>query len=95
MKKSSRFEGDGNMAKARIEKYHGEPAIVVDGEAYPLMLILFGYSRFFLEFARDNEKLFLGISSLAIHAFIMGIVGTVWYFTLKEIKHKKSHAKHK
>ncbi len=67
----------------------------VDGEEYPLMLILFGYSRFFLEFARDNEKLFLGISNLAIHAFIMGIVGTVWYFTLKEINNKKLHAKHR
>lgn len=56
----------------------------VDGESYPLMLILFGYSRFFLEFARDNTKLFLGISNLAIHALIMGIVGTAWYVTVKE-----------
>jgi prolipoprotein diacylglyceryltransferase len=67
----------------------------VDGEAYPLMLILFGYSRFFLEFARDNEKLIWGISSLAIHALIMGIVGTVWYFTQRELNNKKSFAKHK
>ncbi len=58
----------------------------VDGESYPIMLILFGYTRFLLEFARDNEKLFLGISSLAIHALIMGIVGTEWYF----IAHRKN-----
>ncbi|GEM_PF-5548251 len=23
------------MATARIEKYHGEPALVIDGKAYP------------------------------------------------------------
>ena len=50
-----------------------------DGLTYPLMLILFGYSRFLLEFLRDNEKLFLGISGLAIHALVMGLVGTVAY----------------
>lgn len=51
----------------------------VNGRYYPLMLMLFGYSRFVLEFARDNNKLFLGISNLAIHALFMGIVGTIWY----------------
>lgn len=56
----------------------------VTGEYYPLMLILFGYSRFLLEFARDNEKLFLGISNLAIHALIMGIVGTIWLIVRQE-----------
>ena len=61
----------------------------VTGEHYPLMLILFGYSRFLLEFARDNDKLFLGISNLAIHALIMGIVGTAWYLTQREMNRKK------
>lgn len=63
------------------EKKH---AFKITGEYYPLMLILFGYSRFLLEFARDNDKLFLGISNLAIHALFMGIVGTVWYRKLKK-----------
>ena len=58
-----------------------------DGLTYPIMLMLFGYSRFFLEFARDNEKLFLGISALAIHALVMGLVGTVWFFI---VKHRNS-----
>lgn len=61
----------------------------VDGKSYPIMLILFGYTRFLLEFARDNEKLFLGISSLAIHALIMGIVGTQWFFILA---YKEKHS---
>ena len=56
----------------------------VTGEYYPLMLMLFGYSRFLLEFARDNDKLFWGISNLAIHALFMGIVGTVWYYKLRK-----------
>ena len=48
--------------------------------AYPVMLVLFGSTRFFLEFARDNEKLFWNISALAIHAFVMFVVGVVWLF---------------
>ena len=51
-----------------------------DSCAYPLMLILFGSTRFLLEFLRDNEKLFWGISNLAIHAFVMFVVGIVWFF---------------
>ena len=65
----------------------------VTGEEYPLMLILFGYSRFLLEFLRDNPKLFLGISSLAIHALIMGLVGTAWYITVRERNRRKQRRK--
>ena len=53
------------------------------------MLILFGSTRFLLEFLRDNEKLFWGISNLAIHAFIMFVVGVVWYFV--ESNYWKKH----
>ena len=64
----------------------------VDGLSYPIMLILFGSTRFFLEFARDNDKVFLGISNLAIHAFVMFIVGLALYFSLTAAnKKKKSH----
>lgn len=49
-------------------------------KAYALMLILFGSTRFVLEFFRDNEKLFWGISSLAIHAFVMFVVGLFFFF---------------
>ena len=60
--------------------------------AYPLMLIMFGSTRFALEFLRDNQKLFWGISNLAIHAFVMFVVGVVWYFVPWEkiFKKKKS-----
>lgn len=54
-----------------------------DGLSFPLMLMLFGYSRFFLEFARDNSKLFYNISELALHALLAGIVGTVWFIIRK------------
>ncbi|MBQ7647129.1 MAG: prolipoprotein diacylglyceryl transferase, partial [Clostridia bacterium] len=55
-----------------------------DGLSIPIMLMLFGYSRFFLEFARDNNKVLFGISDLAIHALICGIMGTVMYFILRK-----------
>ncbi|MBQ7670614.1 MAG: prolipoprotein diacylglyceryl transferase [Clostridia bacterium] len=61
-----------------------------DGLSIPVMLMLFGYSRFFLEFARDNDKLFWNISELALHALLAGIVGTVSYFIVKRINKKKS-----
>lgn len=54
-----------------------------DGLSFPIMLMLFGYTRFLFEFARDNDKLFWGISELALHALLAGIVGTVSYFIVK------------
>lgn len=63
-----------------------------DGLTYPIMLMLFGFSRFLLEFARDNDKLLLGISGLAIHALIMGIVGLCWYFTVKDYNRRRNNA---
>ncbi len=61
---------------------------IPDGYEYPLMLILFGYSRFIFEFLRDNEKLVLGISELAFHALFAGVVGTAWFIWVKK-KEKK------
>lgn len=66
---------------------------VPDGLNYPIMLMLFGYSRFFLEFARDNDKLFLGISELALWALFAGVVGTAWYAAVKEANRKKAAVK--
>ena len=57
-----------------------------DGLTYPIMLMLFGYSRFLLEFLRDNDKVLFGISNLGIHALIMGLVGTAVYVTVNNRK---------
>ena len=57
----------------RAKKLNYKP----DGKSFPIMLILFGISRFAWEFARNNEKLIWGISSLAFHALFMAIVGIV------------------
>jgi prolipoprotein diacylglyceryltransferase len=46
---------------------------------------MFGSTRFLLEFARDNEKLFWGISNLAIQAFIMLVVGIMLFCVIKSI----------
>jgi len=59
---------------------------VPDGLEYPAMLVLFGSTRFLYEFLRDNEKMFWGISNLAIHALFMFIVGTVWIILKKRKK---------
>ncbi len=59
----------GIAAYAKRKKYR------VDGRAYALVLILFGTARFLFEFARDNRKLILGCSPLALHAAFMAIVG--------------------
>lgn len=55
----------------------------VDGLSFPLMLMLFGYSRSFLEFLRDNDKLFWGISGLALRTMLNGVVGTIAHFLIK------------
>lgn len=55
----------------------------VDGLSFPIMLMLFGYSRFFLEFLRDNDKVFWGISGLALHALLNAVIGTIAYYLIK------------
>ncbi|MBQ7500407.1 MAG: prolipoprotein diacylglyceryl transferase [Clostridia bacterium] len=70
-----------------------------DGLSFPIMLMLFGYSRFFLEFLRDNDKIIfkdlhigsipLGISALAIHALVNAVIGTIAYFIIKKYNAKK------
>lgn len=49
----------------------------MDGLEYPIMLVLFGGTRFLCEFLRDNEKLWLGCSGLAFHALFMFVVGII------------------
>ncbi len=63
---------------AKKENYAGT------GRVYAMFLILFGSTRFFLEFLRDNDKLFLEISNLACHALFMTLVGTVWMMLIYE-----------
>ena len=48
------------------------------------MLMLFRYTFFLLEFARNNDKLFFGISELAMQAVFGALVGTVWYVIVKK-----------
>lgn len=56
----------------------------VTGKVYPFFLITFGITRFFLEFLRNNEKVFGNVSSLALHALFMVLVGCVWFLLLRK-----------
>lgn len=58
---------------------------------YPIFLMMYGLSRYLLDFLRDNEKVFCGISSLALHAAFMVFVGAIWYYILIR-KEKKAAA---
>lgn len=60
----------------------------VDGLSMPIMLMMFGFTRFLWEFLRDNEKIWLGCSSLAFHALFMGIVGIFMYVIIKKNNNK-------
>ena len=73
---------------AKRENYAGT------GKIYALFLVTFGGTRFLLEFFRDNNKLFLGISNLALHALFMAFVGAVWLIVLSEMD-KQQKLKHK
>ena len=64
-----------------------------DGTLYPLMLILYGGTRFIWEFFADNDKLFLRISELALWALLTFLIGVVWYVTVKEANRKKKPEK--
>ena len=63
---------------------------IPDGKEYPLMLAIFGSTRFVCEFLRDNNKLWLGISSLAFHALFMFAVGLIWLIVLNKREKKLS-----
>ena len=76
------------LRTAKQEKYIGT------GKVYAIFLLTFGGTRFLLEFLRDNDKLFLGISNLALHALFMVLVGTVWLMVLYE-KNKQEELKQK
>ena len=69
---------------------------VQQGKLYAWYLILFGGTRFVWEFLRDNEKIWLGISELAIHALIALIVGLAVLIALNIIyQHKRRRADEK
>ena len=69
---------------AKKEKYTGS------GRVYATFLVTFGGTRFFLEFLRDNDKLFVGISNLAFHALFMFAVGAIWLAVIQRKKNKVS-----
>lgn len=49
---------------------------------YPMMLIMFGSTRFLLEFLRDERKLLFGLSSVNFHMLFAIAVGIVWLVVL-------------
>ena len=57
-----------------------------DGLSFPLMLLCYGSTRFLWEFARDNEKILWGCSSLSFHALFMAVVGLSIIVYIKYIK---------
>lgn len=77
---------------AKKENYAGT------GRIYAMFLVLFGGTRFLLEFLRDNDKIFVGISNLAFHALFMALVGAIWLMVLyerdKKQKFKQKHKKY-
>lgn len=50
---------------------------VQKGRLYPWYLFLFGTTRFIWEFLRDNEKVWHGLSELALHALVAAILGFI------------------
>lgn len=61
-------------------------SFVPDGLEYPIMLVLFGSTRFIFEFFRYGEKLIFGCSNLAFHALFMFVVGVIWIAAVKRKK---------
>ena len=53
-----------------------------------IFLILFGVTRFFLEFLRDNQKVFGNVSILALHCVLMVVVGAVWLI-IRQLRDRK------
>lgn len=58
------------------------------GYMYPLMMVLFGSTRFICEFIRYNMITIFGINPLGYHALIMTIVGIIWLIVYGRKKKK-------
>lgn len=67
---------------AKKKNYRPDPIF------YPLMLTMFGSTRFILEFFRDNDKILWGCSSLSFHALFMALVGVIAIIIIKCKKRK-------
>lgn len=57
---------------------------IPDGLEYPIMLTLYGSSRFVFEFFRSGDKLLWGCSNLSFHALFMFVVGIIWIVIAKK-----------
>lgn len=72
---------------AKKDNYRGR------GWLYPLMLVLYGSTRFAFEFLRDNTKILFGCSALSFHALFMAIVGAVWLIIIKKRSFRNENIK--
>jgi len=64
---------------------------VSDAKQFPIMLILFGTTRFVTDFFMNNEKLLLGMSTISFHCIFMSLVGVIAIFVIE--RKKKSEEK--
>lgn len=51
---------------------------------YPLMMILYGGTRFVWEFFADNRKVIIGLSELQLWAFATCLLGCCWFYYEKQ-----------
>jgi len=72
------------LFRAKKQKY------IPDAKHYPIMMILFGSTRFICEFFRDNEKLLWGCSKLSFHALFMVLVGVIALIIIKKRNDKQN-----
>lgn len=61
---------------------------IPDGKSYPIMLILFGSTRFILEFFRNNKKIIFNLSVFSLHSLFMVLAGIIVYTYI--VKKEKS-----
>ncbi len=64
-------------------------SFIPDGMNVPIILIMYGVSRFLLEFLHDNEKIVLGIASTQFHCLIMIAAGLIALAMLRKSVRKQ------
>lgn len=70
------------MAKRKVQQ----------GKLYAWFMFLFGSTRFIFEFFRDNQKIWLNISELAMHALVACVLGIVSIVFLKGLRVEKEES---
>lgn len=63
---------------------------VGDATLYPIMLVMYGFTRFIWEFFSASPRVLLNVTELGVWAFVTGLIGVIWLVVIFFIRKNKN-----